>query len=87
MRSPTRFNPFAKSVASITNADLTKPLIQLDNPDRLFFPTFETRGAIFFWIGYVLFFSIFGEAIGTNWFKSGWEAWVFLLIFSARLGG
>ncbi len=79
MRSPKRLNPFTKSVASITNADLTKPPLDDLVEKKLFFPTFESRSSIQFWVGFVIFFSLLSLFSSLVLFQTKREAWVFFV--------
>lgn len=74
-----KLNPFFKSKASITNADLSKPISMSQSAKiekKLFFPTFDSRESIAFWIKFVLFFSLLGMAISISSFNGWWDAWV-----------
>lgn len=80
MLSPKRLTPFLKSKASITNAYLPKPPQDLPSEwkieKKLFFPTFESRSSIIFWVGFIIFFSLLGVLISIASFQSWWDAWV-----------
>lgn len=79
MLSFKKLNPLSKSKASITNADLSEPPNDWNIEKKLFFPTFESRNSILFWIGFVVFFSLLGVLSNTALFKNRWEAWVFFI--------
>lgn len=79
MLSLKRLNPLSKSKASITNANAFKPQKRANTSNKLFFPTFESRSSILFWVGFVVFFSLYGLATGSVFLKTWWDVFVFYI--------
>lgn len=72
-------NPFAKSEGSIAKASTLKPQNRIKDDKKLFFPTFENRKSVMFWVGYVLFFSVYGLAASSVFLNTWWDTWFFFL--------
>lgn len=79
MLSLKRLNPLSKSKASITNANAFKPQKRANTSNKLFFPTFESRSSILFWVGFVVFFSVYGLATSSVFLKTWWDVFVFYI--------
>lgn len=74
-----KLNPFKKSVASIAKASPNKPQYEAQVAKKLFFPTFDSKESIIFWVVFVIFFSLLGVLSNTALFESRWDAWVFFI--------